>query len=367
MREKDLERDLLQMTERCIELQIALNEEKANVDVLTNRTGSLSKKRLAQEAISLRQALDRKTHDLQAIIWKMNELHLINKTYNEKMTNREQHVTYLEENLVDLQNTNRRMISDQQDAETKLRSDLGEMKDLVETMTFPLWQFGEGSAEHSLASRIIIPVRGGPYPDGVNWMASPKAEGVDGSNNDGEEVRKSPVLLHKERPSVDDKKSAADKSISVVNGSAAESSLSSRSGDKVSDGPASEAKAVEAVGMNEAAVRAKPPSTSDENGSTKPSSTEPPKHREDGGGSESFIGGKDVNYPKRRFVHKLGPQIRNGVLKEGKKKKAEGGSAPSGSGARRSSTTKVRPSAARTASSTAATSGSRSSRAVAKD
>ena len=367
MREKDLERDLLQMTERCIELQISLNEEKANVDVLTNRTGSLSKKRLAQEAISLRQALDRKTHDLQAIIWKMNELHLINKTYNEKMTNREQHVTYLEENLVDLQNTNRRMISDQQDADTKLRSDLGEMKDLVETMTFPLWQFGEGSSEHCLASRIIIPVRGGPYPDGVNWMASPKAEGVHESNDDGE-VRKSPTPLHNERPSVDDKKSAADKSISVAYGSTTESSPPNRNGDKVSDGTglASEAKAVEAAGMNEAAVRAKPPFTTDENGSTKPLSKDHLKHLEDGGGSDSFIGGKDVSYPKRRFVHKLGPQIRNGVLKEGKKtKKSEGGSAPSGSGTRRSSTTKVRPSSARTASATSGT--TRSSRAVAKD
>ena len=249
------------------------------------------------------------------------------------------------------------MISDQQDAETKLRSDLGEMKDLVETMTFPLWQFGEGSSEHCLASRIIIPTRGGPYPDGVNWAASPKAEGADEFNDDGEEeVRKNPALLHNERPSVDDKKSDADKSISVANGSTAESSLPIRSGDKVSDGPASEAKAVEAAGMNAAAVRAKPPSTTDENGLTKPSLTEPPKHVEDGGGSDSFIGGKDANCPKRRFVHKLGPQIRNGVLKEGKKtKKSEGGSAPSSSGTRRSSTTKVRPSSARTASATSGT------------
>jgi hypothetical protein len=86
---------------------VALNEEKANVDVLTNRAGNKDKKKLAQESIQLNQQLDKKTHDLQAIIWKMNELHLINKTYNEKMSNREQHVTYLEENLVELQNSNR--------------------------------------------------------------------------------------------------------------------------------------------------------------------------------------------------------------------------------------------------------------------
>mmetsp|Transcript_42159 Transcript_42159/g.127906 ORF Transcript_42159/g.127906 Transcript_42159/m.127906 type:complete len:1293 (-) Transcript_42159:43-3921(-) len=161
MREKDLERDLLQMTERCIELQIALNEEKANVDILTNRSGTLSKKRLAQEAISLRQALDRKTHDLQAIIWKMNELHLINKTYNEKMANREQHVTYLEENLIDLQNTNRRLITDRQESEKKLRFELVSLKILVDGMTIPLWQFGECSVtDRILASRMLLPLRG---------------------------------------------------------------------------------------------------------------------------------------------------------------------------------------------------------------
>ena len=221
MREKDLERDLLQMTERCIELQIALNEEKANVDVLTNRTGSLSKKRLAQEAISLRQALDRKTHDLQAIIWKMNELHLINKTYNEKMANREQHVTYLEENLVDLQNTNRRLISDQQEVETRLRSDLGEMKDLVDSMTIPLWQFGEGSTtEQCLASRVIVPVRGGPYPDGVNWMSSPRADGGGESDDDGGDAQKNRVL-HTERPLTDARKPASDHSAAIENGGGA--------------------------------------------------------------------------------------------------------------------------------------------------
>jgi len=70
--------------------------------------------------MSMRQALDRKSHDLQAIIWKMNELHLINKTYNEKMANRDQ-LHYLEECLMDLQNTNRNLVMDKQESEAKLR------------------------------------------------------------------------------------------------------------------------------------------------------------------------------------------------------------------------------------------------------
>lgn len=164
MRERELERDLLRATERCIELQVALNEEKANVDILTNRAGNLNKKKFAQESIQLKQQLDKKTHDLQAIIWKMNELHLINKTYNEKMSNREQHVTYLEENLVELQSSNRNMILERQEAEGKLRGELNNLKVLVDAMTVPLWQFGEcGVTGRTLASRIHLPVCGGDY------------------------------------------------------------------------------------------------------------------------------------------------------------------------------------------------------------
>jgi len=179
MRERELERDLLRATERCIELQVALNEEKANVDILTNRPGNLNKKKFAQESIQLKQQLDKKTHDLQAIIWKMNELHLINKTYNEKMSNREQHVTYLEENLVELQSSNRNMILERQEAEGHLREELDNLKVLVDAMTVPLWQFGEcGVSGRTLASRIRLPVCGGDSgmnendTDGVESMES---------------------------------------------------------------------------------------------------------------------------------------------------------------------------------------------------
>ncbi|KAL7534962.1 hypothetical protein ACHAXR_009401 [Thalassiosira sp. AJA248-18] len=176
MRERELERDLLRATERCIELQVSLNEEKANVDILTNRAGNLNKKKFAQESIQLKQQLDKKTHDLQAIIWKMNELHLINKTYNEKMSNREQHVTYLEENLVELQSSNRNMILERQDAEGRLREELDNLKVLVDAMTVPLWQFGEcGVTGRTLASRIRLPVCG----DVVEGVKRQEFDGVE--------------------------------------------------------------------------------------------------------------------------------------------------------------------------------------------
>eukprot|EP00586_Coscinodiscus_wailesii_P015140 CAMPEP_0172508792 /NCGR_PEP_ID=MMETSP1066-20121228/214892_1 /TAXON_ID=671091 /ORGANISM="Coscinodiscus wailesii, Strain CCMP2513" /LENGTH=1056 /DNA_ID=CAMNT_0013286955 /DNA_START=592 /DNA_END=3762 /DNA_ORIENTATION=+ len=162
-KEKELTADLRRMTERCIELQIALNQEKSNVDILTNRSGSLRQKRLAQEAISLRKELDRKTHDVQLIIWKMNELNMINKAYNEKMKNRDHHVNYLEECLVDLQNVNKGLLADKLESEGKLREGLENLQALVDAMTVPLWQFGEGKGAgggRKLANRVVLPIHG---------------------------------------------------------------------------------------------------------------------------------------------------------------------------------------------------------------
>ena len=181
-RERELERDLLRATERCIELQVALNEEKANVDILKS---NMSNRKIAHETFQLKQQLDKKTHDLQQIIWKMNELHLINKTYNEKMSNREQHVTYLEENLVELQGSNRNMILERQEAEEKLREELDNLKVLVDAMTIPLWQFGEAGASSTLSSRIRLPVRGG--------IDAKAEEEDDGSSGDLESLEESIV------------------------------------------------------------------------------------------------------------------------------------------------------------------------------
>lgn len=163
MREKDMERELIEMSEKCIMLQTALNEEKAIVDALTNKAGGMSKKKLAQDAILLRQQLDKKTASLTAIAWKMNELNLINKTYNEKMVSREQHVLYLEENLVELQDTNRRLIVERQENEKKLRDEIEQLMQVVEGVTLPLWQLGESKMRSCpLSSRILVPV---PIPN----------------------------------------------------------------------------------------------------------------------------------------------------------------------------------------------------------
>eukprot|EP00956_Cyclotella_meneghiniana_P001640 scaffold1805_cov69-Cyclotella_meneghiniana.AAC.3 len=356
MRERELERDLLRATERCIELQVALNEEKANVDILTNRAGNMNKKKFAQESIQLKQQLEKKTHDLQAIIWKMNELHLINKTYNEKMSNREQHVTYLEENLVELQGSNRSMIMERQEAEDKLREELESLKVLVDAMTIPLWQFGEGGvAGQTLASRIRLPVRGGEYvqengenDDGEESMGSFEESIVSGEDDDEEEVTLAAAAA---APEPAQQVQIIQQNNVPMRDASTQTQINSKESSTMTDmqqiapppqrTPGTYASAVNAVGSQERVeqlsmdksdvstaasystanssqhddIPIKPISTPNNVRETPPSVPRSP--------DDLFRGGKSSSSQPRRSVQKFSLMIRPGVLKESSSKSKE--------------------------------------------
>ena len=321
MRERELERDLLRATERCIELQVALNEEKANVDVLTNRAGNTNKKKFAQESIQLKQQLDKKTHDLQAIIWKMNELHLINKTYNEKMSNREQHVTYLEENLVELQSSNRNMILERQEAEGHLRGELDNLKVLVDAMTVPLWQFGEcGVTGRTLESRIRLPVSGGeideneePNADGSESLESEEESVVSDDEEGGDESE------YEEELELQDEREVVDASTQTAvaheeKGTMTDTDLTPMVRDSNAD---------QVSGRNDLVssqkARAVPQSIDRERGNqtyAAPRSAGIGTNGYHASGGQLFRGGMPAGSKPRRFVPKYGLMIRPGVLKE---------------------------------------------------
>ena len=320
MRERELERDLLRATERCIELQVALNEEKANVDVLTNRAGNTNKKKFAQESIQLKQQLDKKTHDLQAIIWKMNELHLINKTYNEKMSNREQHVTYLEENLVELQSSNRNMILERQEAEGHLRGELDNLKVLVDAMTVPLWQFGEcGVTGRTLESRIRLPVCGGeideneePNADGSESLESEEESVVSDDEEGGDESEYEEEEMQDEREVAD--ASTQTTIAHVEKGTMTDMDLAPM---------VHYSNAEQVSGRNDSVssqkARAVPQSMDRERGNqtyAAPRSTGVGTNGHHVSGEQLFRGGMPAGSKPRRFVPKYGLMIRPGVLKE---------------------------------------------------
>jgi kinesin family protein 5 len=164
-KEKELETELADLSKKCATLRTAASAEKAMVEALSGRQGAMSKMKTAQEMNTLRQELDRQTHDLQAIVWKMNELHLVNKTVDKKVENREQHVIYLEEHLVDLQTRNRRVVIERQEAEKKLREECADLRNQMDGLSVNLWQLGEPSTEKAPLWRLLVPFNSGEQQD----------------------------------------------------------------------------------------------------------------------------------------------------------------------------------------------------------
>lgn len=161
LREKLLEEELLQMSELNSQLQTQLAEEKTNVKSLTDRNGvdtAFDKMRVAQETRLLKEQLARKNNDLKAVIWKMNELHLVGKTLQTKSHTLEQHVSHMEENLAAARNQSGINLEERQTEERRLRDEIRGLQRLVENATVPVWQLaGSAMANLPLPCRLVIP------------------------------------------------------------------------------------------------------------------------------------------------------------------------------------------------------------------
>jgi hypothetical protein len=157
-----LERDLLHITRRCIDLQLALNESEEWVELLTL---SKNKKKILEENIKLKDQLKKKDSDMEAIVWKMNEIQIINDTYNQRFSSREEHISYLEDKLAQLQDKEFMQTHKQQDTERKLQTEIMRLNSLLDAITRVHWQDGKKSQNTRLESRIIIPFQGGSSLD----------------------------------------------------------------------------------------------------------------------------------------------------------------------------------------------------------
>lgn len=157
-KELELENDLVEMGKKIVGLQNSLVAERAMVEALSARQGAMGKMKAAQELNTIKQELERKTNDLHAIVWKMNELHLVNKTMDTKVESREQHVNYLEEHLMELQNRNRRLVLERQEMEQQFREENTILEDQVAGMATQIWQLGD--AEAMPLWRLLVPYTG---------------------------------------------------------------------------------------------------------------------------------------------------------------------------------------------------------------
>ena len=157
-RVEELEKEVLAMTHRCMELQTTLNNTEEHLEILASKKKNFKKLQSGKELIDVRADLAAKGADLEAVIWKMNELHLVNRSYNDRLSNRDQHIMYLEDSLRSFQDKNFRLLTVHIENEKRLRDEAERLNAVIDSLTTQLWQ--EGAVEVPLESRIIVPFQG---------------------------------------------------------------------------------------------------------------------------------------------------------------------------------------------------------------
>jgi hypothetical protein len=68
------EKELRTVAQKCVELQVLLNEEKSKLQALTTKGGNLNNKKLSQEVLSLMKERDEMMHNAKAAFWKLQEV-----------------------------------------------------------------------------------------------------------------------------------------------------------------------------------------------------------------------------------------------------------------------------------------------------
>jgi len=134
-KELELILDLSNMANKCNELQLLLSVERENIDLLSNRSGSLIKPSLYiinQEVISLRKGKDAMMKKAKTAVDKLQELQTENIVLEKKSSITINRMFSLEHDFQRIQETLRRKIIDTHDADSKLREKLTEFESVVD-------------------------------------------------------------------------------------------------------------------------------------------------------------------------------------------------------------------------------------------
>lgn len=154
----DLENEVVELSKRCIDLQTSLNAAEETIETLSAKRKNTKIAKNVKEQMAMKTELDKKAADLEAIVWKMNELHMVNRSYSEKMSNRDARINSLEESLRKCQDQNLQLVTVHIENEKKMRDEVDRLNNLIDSMTTKLWQDGE--VQLPLERRIIIPFQG---------------------------------------------------------------------------------------------------------------------------------------------------------------------------------------------------------------
>ena len=166
MRDKILETELSQALEVNAQLKAQLDEEKTNVHVLRSHQAGTAgplddKMRIAQEIRALKDQLTRKNNDLKAVIWKMNELHMVGKNLSRTLEGRGQRLASTEKSLAELQH--RHVMGTEKNAanEQNTSAMIHQLQDQIKELVVPIWQLSQESTALPLSGRLIIPLPNG--------------------------------------------------------------------------------------------------------------------------------------------------------------------------------------------------------------
>lgn len=154
----ELESEVLAMTKRCIDLQTSLNSAEETIETLSARRKNATMLKKTKEQMAMKSDLEKKSADLEAIVWKMNELHLVNRSYSDKLSSRDQHIAFLEESLRKAEDKNLQLVTVHIENEKKMRDEVDRLNSVIDSMTTKLWQDGE--LEIPLERRILVPFQG---------------------------------------------------------------------------------------------------------------------------------------------------------------------------------------------------------------
>jgi hypothetical protein len=172
--ERELQRDLQNMANKCVELQMELNEQRQLMEALTNKTTTLKMKKLSQECLNLAKERDRMMHNAKAATWKLQELHVVNKLLSKQSAEAKQQIRFLEEGFQRLQESFRSTVQEGLETDQALRDRVKALQSIVDSLTGPSHKddaSDNDSDEDSLGStnplfgKVNLPLRGRMRPE----------------------------------------------------------------------------------------------------------------------------------------------------------------------------------------------------------
>jgi Kinesin-like protein len=155
---EDLEKEVLNLTKRCIDLQTSLNNAEDLLDIANSKRRNQRKMQSGKDLQELKEELRKKSADLEGALWKLNELQFVNQSYNNQLSQKDEQIAYLEDSLRSLQDKNWKMVTDQFEKEHKYREEVERLNSIIDSLTMDQWQ--DGKSKLSLDSRIIVPFQG---------------------------------------------------------------------------------------------------------------------------------------------------------------------------------------------------------------